>query len=53
MHNDQSSKSSAGNFPEKEVNLIQDLLCALNLGLALAQADGATTTIMSTKMIAN
>jgi hypothetical protein len=39
--------------PEKEVNLIQDLLCALNLGLALAQAVGATTTIMSTKMKAS
>jgi hypothetical protein len=39
--------------PEKEVNLVQDLLCALNLGLALAQAVGATTTIMSIKMIAN
>jgi hypothetical protein len=30
--------------PEKEVNLVQDLLCALNLDLALAQAVGATTT---------
>ncbi len=39
--------------PEKEVDLVQDLLCALNLGLALAQAAGATTTIMSTKMIAS
>jgi hypothetical protein len=38
--------------PKKEVNLVQDLLCALNLGLALAQAAGATTTIMSTKMTA-
>jgi hypothetical protein len=53
MHNDQSSKLSAGNFPEKEVNLVQDLLCTLNLGLALAQAVGATTTIMLTKMIAS
>jgi hypothetical protein len=35
--------------PEKEVNLIQDLLCALNLGLALAQAAKATTIIMLTK----
>ncbi len=35
---------------EKEVVLVQDLLCALNLGLALAQAAGATTTIMLTKM---
>jgi hypothetical protein len=39
--------------PEKEVNLAQDLLCALNLGLALTQAVGATTTIMLTKMIAS
>jgi hypothetical protein len=39
--------------PEKEVDLVQDLLCALNLGLALAQAVGATTTIMSIKMIAS
>jgi hypothetical protein len=36
--------------PEKEVDLVQDLLRALNLGLALAQAARATTTIMSTKM---
>jgi hypothetical protein len=36
--------------PEKEVNLVQDLLCALDLGLALAQAARATTIIMSTKM---
>jgi hypothetical protein len=53
MHNDQSSKLSAGNLSGKEVDLFQDLLCALNLGLALAQAVGATTTIMSTKIIAN
>ncbi len=39
--------------PEKEVDLVQDLLHALNLGLALAQAVGATTTIMSIKMIAS
>jgi hypothetical protein len=32
--------------PEKGVALAQDLLCALILGLALAQAAGATTTIM-------
>jgi hypothetical protein len=38
---------------EKEVNLVQDLLCALDLGIALAQAAGATTTIMSTKMTAS
>jgi hypothetical protein len=38
--------------PEKGVDLVQDLLCALDLGLALAQAAGATTTIMSTKMTA-
>jgi hypothetical protein len=53
MHNNQSSKLSAGNLSRKEVDLVQDLLCALNLGLALAQAAGATTTIMSTKMIAS
>jgi hypothetical protein len=40
-------------FPEEEVDLVQDLLCALVLGLALAQAAGATTTIMLTKMIAS
>ncbi len=39
--------------PEKEVNLVQDLLCVLNLGLALAQAVEATTTIMLIKMIAS
>jgi hypothetical protein len=36
--------------PEKEVDLVQDLLCALDLGCALAQAARATTIIMSTKM---
>ncbi len=36
--------------PEKEVNLVQDLLCPLDLGLALAQAARAMTIIMSTKM---
>jgi hypothetical protein len=39
--------------PEKEANLVQYLLCALDLGLTLAQAAGAMTTIMSTKMIAS
>jgi hypothetical protein len=53
MHNDHSSKTCAVNLSGKEVNLIQDLLRALNLGLALAQAVGAMTTIMSTKMIAS
>jgi hypothetical protein len=38
---------------EKEVDLIQDLLCTLDHGLALAQAAGATTIIMSTKLIAS
>ncbi len=38
--------SSAGIPPEKEVDLVQDLLCALNLALTLAQAVGATTPIM-------
>jgi hypothetical protein len=37
--------------PEKGVNLVQDLLCTLDLSLALAQAAGVTTTIMSTKMM--
>jgi hypothetical protein len=32
--------------PEKGVALAQDLFCALVLGLALAQAAGAMTTIM-------
>jgi hypothetical protein len=36
--------------PKKEVNLVQDLLRALDLGLALAQAARATTIIMSTQM---
>jgi hypothetical protein len=31
------------NSPEKEVDLVQDLLCTLDLGLTLAQAAGATT----------
>ncbi len=35
------------------VNLVPDLLCILILGLALAQAVGATTTITSIKMIAS
>jgi hypothetical protein len=35
---------------EKEVNLVQDLLGALNLGLTLTQAARAMTIIMSTKM---
>ncbi len=39
--------------PEEGVDLAQDLLWALLLGLALAQAAGATTTIMSTKMMAS
>jgi hypothetical protein len=41
--------------PEEGVNLVPDLLCALILvlGLALAQAAGATTTIMLTKTIAS
>jgi hypothetical protein len=39
--------------PEKEVDFVQDLLPALNLGLTLAQAAGPMTTIMSTKMIAS
>jgi hypothetical protein len=36
--------------PEKEVDLVQDLLCTLNLGLARAQAARAMTIIMSTNM---
>ncbi len=41
--------------PKEGVNLVQDILCALILvlGLALAQAAGAMTTIMSTMMIAS
>ncbi len=39
--------------PERGVDLVQDLLHALNLGLALAQAVGATNTITLTKMIAS
>ncbi len=35
------------------VDLVQDLLCALVLGLPLAQAAGVTTIIMLTKMIAS
>ncbi len=37
--------------PEEGVNLVPDLLCALVLALALAQAAGATKTIMSNNMI--
>ena len=39
--------------PEEGVILVQDLLHALVLGLALAQAAGATTTIMLTKTTAS
>jgi hypothetical protein len=39
--------------PEKGVNLVPDLLHVCILGLALAQAAGATTTIMSTMTIAS
>ncbi len=35
MHNDQSSKSSAGNLSGKEVDLVQDLFHALDLVLLL------------------
>jgi hypothetical protein len=38
---------------EQEVNLVQNLLHALNLGLASAHAVGAMATIMSIKMIAS
>jgi hypothetical protein len=38
---------------EEGVNLVPDLICALALVLALAQAAGATKTIMSNNMIAN
>ncbi len=37
-------------YLEKEVNLVQDLFCILNLGRAFAQAARATAIIMSTKM---
>jgi hypothetical protein len=36
--------------PEKEVDLVQDLLHTLDLGHALTQAAKATTIIMLTKM---
>ncbi len=39
--------------PEEGVVLVQDLLCALNLDLALAQAAGAPTTTMWPKMTAD
>jgi hypothetical protein len=39
--------------PEEGVNLVQDLLTTLILGLAFAQAAGAMAIIMSTKMIAS
>ncbi len=39
--------------PEEGVNLVPDLLSALALVLALAQAAGATKTIMSNNMIAS
>ncbi len=38
--------------PEEGVNLVPDLRCTLALVLALAQAAGATKTIMSNNMIA-
>ncbi len=38
--------------PEEGVDLVPDLLCVFVLDLALAQAAGAATTIMLTKMIA-
>jgi hypothetical protein len=40
-------------FLEEGVNLVPDHLCNLGLGLALAQAAGATTTIMLTKTTAS
>jgi hypothetical protein len=40
-------------FPEEGVDLVPDLLRALVLGLALAQAAGAMKTIMLNKMIAS
>jgi hypothetical protein len=39
--------------PEEGVNLVLDLLCTLVLVLTLAQAAGATATIMSNNMIAS
>ncbi len=38
---------------EEGVDLVPDLLCALVLVLALAQAAGATKTVMSNNMIAS
>jgi hypothetical protein len=40
-------------YPEEGVDLVPDLLCALALVLALAQAAGAMKTIMSNIMIAS
>jgi hypothetical protein len=42
-----------GICPEGGIDLVQDLLCALVLDLALAGAAGATTAIMLTKMTAD
>jgi hypothetical protein len=39
--------------PEEGVNLVPDHRCALGLALILAQAAGATTTIMLTKTTAS
>jgi hypothetical protein len=39
--------------PEEGVDLVPDHFCTLGLALALAQAGGATTTIMLTKMAAS
>jgi hypothetical protein len=51
MYNDQSSLSKPAICPEKGVDL--DLLCALALVLALAQAAGAMKIIMLNNMIAS
>jgi hypothetical protein len=53
MHNDQSFHQAPAICLKEGVNLVLDHLCALGLALTLIQAIGATTIIMSTKMIAS
>jgi hypothetical protein len=53
MHNDQSSLLSAGNSSRRRSQSCSRFLCILALVLALAQAAGATKTIMSNNMIAS
>jgi hypothetical protein len=53
MHNDHSLCRVPAFHHEEGANLVLDLLRALALILALAQAAGATKTIMSDNMIAS